>query len=565
MNATNYRILVLILAGTLSACGSGTSQSATQSNSPSRAFGGLALTGASSDPCSGVPAWNSTTAYATAGTLVVQNGVKYVNNWWTQGNNPTTSNGGAGSGQPWTKQAVCGTPTPSPTPSPSPSPSPTPTPTPVPTPTPSPSPAPTPAPDDYPLYNTSGQNNYTGGTIVRGTDGNLYQCLSNIVAPWCNSTAAWAYAPGTGSAWNQAWQLVVSPTPTPTPSPSPSPSPTPAPTPTPTPSPSPSPTPTPPTPVTGLIYSAYKDVGINANWNNLQISTKVQNNAASFPSALVTVLPSTSMNTISWAFATGECGQENWAGMNATQFATQNIADFNNAGLKYIVSTGGASGAFTCSTQAGMDTFLNRYMSKGFVGLDFDIEAGPSGADLQNLINMIAYAQQKYPTLRISFTLATLANANPTGTSLNSLGDSVITKAKAAGINFYVNLMVMDYGNSSAVCVMNTAGTNCDMNLSAQQAAKNLSKYYNIPLSNIELTPMIGVNDTVANLVSLANATSIASWSKANGLAGLHYWSFDRDASCINAYATTTCSSSVNGVPMQTSALQYLSAFASGL
>ena len=103
------------------------------------------------------------------------------------------------------------------------------------------------------------------------------------------------------------------------------------------------------------------------------------------------------------------------------------------------------------------------------------------------------------------------------------------------------------------------------MNLSAQQAAKNLSKYYNIPLSNIELTPMIGVNDTVTNLVSLANATSIASWSKANGLAGLHYWSFDRDASCINAYATTTCSSSVNGVPMQTSALQYLSAFANGL
>ena len=97
------------------------------------------------------------------------------------------------------------------------------------------------------------------------------------------------------------------------------------------------------------------------------------------------------------------------AGMNAAQFATQNIADFNNAGLKYIVSTGGASGTFTCSTQAGMDAFLNRYMSKGFVGLDFDIEAGPSGTDLQNLINMIAYAQQKYPTLRISFTLCNLS------------------------------------------------------------------------------------------------------------------------------------------------------------
>ncbi len=320
-----------------------------------------------------------------------------------------------------------------------------------------------------------------------------------------------------------------------------------------------------PAPVTDLVYSAYKDVGINANWNNLQISTKVKDNTASFPSPLVTVLPSSSMNTISWAFATGECGQENWAGMDTTQFATQNITDFNNAGLKYIVSTGGASGAFTCSTQAGMDTFLNRYISKGFVGLDFDIEVGPSGADLQNLINMIAYAQQKYPALRISFTLATLASANPSGTSLSSLGDSVITKAKSAGINFYVNLMVMDYGNSSAVCVMDTTGTNCDMNLSAQQAAKNLSKYYSIPLSNIELTPMIGVNDTTTNIMSLTNATSIASWAKANGLAGLHYWSLDRDASCVNAYATTTCSSSVNGVPMQTTALEYLNAFTSGL
>ncbi len=560
MNIKNNKILGLILAGTLSACGSGTSQSATQSNSPSRAFGGVALTGSSTDPCSGVAAWNSATAYATAGTLVVQNGIEYKNNWWTQGNNPATNNGGAGSGQPWTKQAVCGSPTPTPTPTPSPSPSPSPAP--VPTPTPSPSPAPTPTPGDYPLY-PSGINSYTGGTIVRGTDGNLYQCLSNIVASWCKSSAAWAYAPGTGLYWDQAWKLASDPAPTPTPTPSPSPSPTPAP--TPSPSPSPSPSPTPPAPVTGLVYSAYKDVGINANWNNLQISTKVQNNSASFPSSLVSVLPNTSMNTISWAFATGECGQENWAGMNAAQFASQNITDFNNAGLKYIVSTGGASGTFTCSTQAGMDAFLNRYMSKGFVGLDFDIEAGPSGTDLQNLINMIAYAQQKDPTLRISFTLATLANANPTGTSLNALGDSVITKAKAAGINFYVNLMVMDYGNSSAVCVMNAAGTNCDMNLSAQQAAKNLSKYYSIPLSKIELTPMIGVNDTVTNIVSLTNASNIATWTKANGLAGLHYWSFDRDASCVNAYATTTCSSSVNGVPMQTSALQYLSAFASGL
>lgn len=76
---------------------------------------------------------------------------------------------------------------------------------------------------------------------------------------------------------------------------------------------------------------------------------------------------------------------------------------------------------------------------------------------------------------------------------------------------------------------------------------------------------MIGVNDTITNLVSLSDATNIASWAKINGIAGVHYWSFDRDASCLNTYATTTCSSSVKNILMQTSPLQYLNAFAKGL
>ena len=49
-------------------------------------------------------AWNATTAY-TAGDTVVYNGVTYKANWWTQGNNPASSSGPEGSGQPWTKVA----------------------------------------------------------------------------------------------------------------------------------------------------------------------------------------------------------------------------------------------------------------------------------------------------------------------------------------------------------------------------------------------------------------------------------------------------------------------------
>ncbi|MGD0938560.1 MAG: glycosyl hydrolase family 18 protein [Terracidiphilus sp.] len=51
-------------------------------------------------------AWNSTTAY-TAGMTVSENSINYVANWWTQGNDPATNNGGSGTGEPWTSQGAC--------------------------------------------------------------------------------------------------------------------------------------------------------------------------------------------------------------------------------------------------------------------------------------------------------------------------------------------------------------------------------------------------------------------------------------------------------------------------
>src|ERR1700761_3725135 len=58
-------------------------------------------------------AWNASTIY-TAGNLASENGINYVANWWTQGNNPVSNNGGPGSGQPWTSEGACsgGSPTP---------------------------------------------------------------------------------------------------------------------------------------------------------------------------------------------------------------------------------------------------------------------------------------------------------------------------------------------------------------------------------------------------------------------------------------------------------------------
>ncbi|ELA4932036.1 chitinase [Vibrio vulnificus] len=57
---------------------------------------------------------------------------------------------------------------------------------------------------DYPAY--SENESYVGGDIVAHV-GKLFRCKDGATQAWC-SGAAWAYAPGTGTAWDQAWQEV---------------------------------------------------------------------------------------------------------------------------------------------------------------------------------------------------------------------------------------------------------------------------------------------------------------------------------------------------------------------
>ena len=53
-------------------------------------------------------AWSATAVY-TAGMTASLSGENYVANFWTQGNNPSTNNGGAGTGEPWTATTACST------------------------------------------------------------------------------------------------------------------------------------------------------------------------------------------------------------------------------------------------------------------------------------------------------------------------------------------------------------------------------------------------------------------------------------------------------------------------
>lgn len=299
--------------------------------------------------------------------------------------------------------------------------------------------------------------------------------------------------------------------------------------------------------VGGFLFSPYKDVGISMNWNTNVISTAVTGTLT----PLLSVLPE-KVAAVTWAFATGECGKENWAGMAPDALAAANVKRFSDANKNYVISTGGAAGAFTCSTPEGMRSFINRYASKNLVGVDFDIEAGQSAAAIQALVRQVQAVQADYPTLRFSFTIATLGSSNrqsatsPYG-DLNATGYNVLQALRQYPLdNYTINLMVMDYGAAGpSVCVLNSSGL-CDMGQTAIQAAKNLMARFAVPAERIELTPMIGVNDVRDELFSLQDTDTLVSWANANHLAGVHFWSVDRDTPCSQAYASPICSSVTN-------------------
>jgi len=64
-----------------------------------------------------------------------------------------------------------------------------------------------------------------------------------------------------------------------------------------------------------------------------------------------------------------------------------------------------------------------------------------------------------------------------------------------------------------------------------------------VPFSGIELTPMIGGNDVSSEHFTLQNTDVMTSFAIANGLAGIHYWSYDRDTDCPPGSASPTCNS----------------------
>jgi chitinase len=290
-----------------------------------------------------------------------------------------------------------------------------------------------------------------------------------------------------------------------------------------------------------FVYSPYKDL---AMWRD-SVSHVITAAHDGKPQPFIRDgKPAFGPGALTWAFATGECGDETWSGQRAQDVADANVRAFASAGVSYIISTGGQGGVFTCSSEAGMERFVARYASAKLIGFDFDIEATQTPAQVQSLLARIRAAQLHHPTLRFSFTIATLAASDGSLGSLNAQGETILRVIADSRLRDYaINLMTMDFGPATtANCVVRNGA--CDMGRSAIQAARNVAAKYGVPLSQIELTAMIGVNDVALNVFTLDDARLLAESAQSMGLAGLHFWSLDRDTPCPEPVtgAVATCS-----------------------
>jgi hypothetical protein len=312
-----------------------------------------------------------------------------------------------------------------------------------------------------------------------------------------------------------------------------------------------------------FVYSPYKHL---AMWND-----PASNVITAAPDGVKTPYVANGQSPfgrqpLTWAFASGECGEEEWDGQRAQAVADANLPAFAQAGIGYIISTGGQGKVFTCATDEGMERFIRRYESPQLIGFDFDIEEHQTPEQIASLAARIAAAQVQRPRLRMSFTVATHAASDGSRYSLNGTAEAVLAAVRKAGVQGYaLNLMVMDYGPAAdKACVVHTVNgkPRCDMGASALQAARNVHEKYGVPYEQIELTAMIGVNDVVENVFTLRDARTVARGVRAMKLAGLHYWSLDRDTPCGKpvAGADPACST-MKGVP----AAAYLRTMARGL
>jgi len=441
------------------------------------------------------PTWNSTSVY-TGGMTASLNGVNYQANFWTQGQNPSTNNGGPGSGAPWTIIGTCSACTTVPS---------------VPT-------------GLQASGTTSNSTNLswnastvavncalTGYTVFRNGVAIGTTSSPNMTVTGLSPVTTYSFrVAATDAAGSSAQSTAINVTTLSGP---------------------------PPPPPGSKVFAPYVDMGLTADWQ------------------LLTIQQQSGIKVFTLGFVVGNGGcTPTWGGVGATvandtlpngTTILSLVQGVRAAGGDVIISFGGASGtelALGCTTvsslQAAYQAVLNKYSvnSSTPVRLDFDIEGGATTdqTSINRRNQALVGLKNANPGLVISYTLPVL----PTG--LVASGVNILNSVKTAGLNLnVVNIMAMDYGSAN-----DNGG---QMGLSAQQAATNTHNQVVAAglTASIGVTPMIGINDVNTEIFQLADATSLLNFANANSyITRLSYWSVARDnGSCPNqGFASPSCS-----------------------
>nr|WP_232786762.1 Calx-beta domain-containing protein [Mycolicibacterium aurum] len=256
----------------------------------------------------------------------------------------------------------------------------------------------------------------------------------------------------------------------------------------------------------------------------------------------------TSLLTLGFLQATPE-GKLAWAGLSVlapdsaheqAKAINQSIAAFQAAGGDVMISLGGAAGtslaqyyaARGLSAQALADAYAGVVNTYKLNRIDFDIEGAAAAEPASIALNAQALKllQQQKPDLEIWYTLPVL----PTG--LTADGINVVRSALTAGVKLDgINVMAMDYGESAAP----TSGPNAKtMGAYAIAAAESTYAQMTTLFSQfgqtfswgqVGVTPMIGVNDVLTEVFTVADAQALENFARAKGLGMLSMWSLTRD------------------------------------
>jgi chitinase len=213
------------------------------------------------------------------------------------------------------------------------------------------------------------------------------------------------------------------------------------------------------------------------------------------------------------------------------------IAAFQSAGGRVIISFGGANGTYVesaCNATQLTALIDGMLQTTGARAIDFDVEGGQLGNNALNTTRNAAIKalRQKYPNLYVSLTLPALpVHPGWGGGGLDDNGLRALQSAAAAGATIdIVNLMAMDFGGSyhdgSTMAQLTLSAANAAV---AQLAGVYPSKSDAQLWAMLGITSMIGVNDVSGETFTTADAATLARFVQSKGVGHLSYWALQRD------------------------------------